>query len=203
MVFEQKRQPCRPAHVQSKASPAAPHAAIACVCSKIRSDDDDDDNDASLNSASYPLLNPSTCTSPPTHPPPHLHAFLPPQTSQDWASLPWDLSMPYEEAARVLGTWAGPSTASLQPGVILPLDQAAMTELLAETTLRGNKELEAALYAHADSVTRAIFGDDVYCGWRRARGSGALWRVVVCGGLEGPGRRACCLLALLRMSGPE
>ncbi|KAI8474409.1 MAG: hypothetical protein J3K34DRAFT_518152 [Monoraphidium minutum] len=81
---------------------------------------------------------------------------------KDWASLPWDLSMPYDEAARVLGAWAGPSSAGLKSGEVLPLDQAAMTELLAETTLRGNKGLEAALFAHADSVTRAFFGDDVY-----------------------------------------
>lgn len=85
---------------------------------------------------------------------------------QDWASLPWDLSMPYDQAARVLGAWAGPSTAGLKSGEVLPLDTAQMTEILAETTARGNKELEAALYAHADSVTRAFFGDDVYCGWR-------------------------------------
>ena len=73
--------------------------------------------------------------------------------------------MPYEEAAKVLGAWAGPSHEGLKPGELLPLDQAQMTELLAETTARGNKRLESALYAHADSVTRAIFGDDVYCGW--------------------------------------
>jgi hypothetical protein len=102
----------------------------------------------------------------PASPPPHtLHPPLSPPTpaSQDWASLPWDLSMPYEEASKVLGAWAGPSTAGLAPGAVLPLDQAQMTELLAETTLRGNKQLESALFAHADSVTKAFFGDDVYC----------------------------------------
>lgn len=71
--------------------------------------------------------------------------------------------MPYDEAARVLSAWAGPSHAGLRQGEVLPLDQAQMTELLAETTARGNTRLEAALYAHADGVTRAIFGDDVYC----------------------------------------
>jgi hypothetical protein len=72
--------------------------------------------------------------------------------------------MPYEEAATVLGSWAGASTANLKTGEVLPLDPAQMTELLAETTLRGNGRLESALFAHADSVTRAFFGDDVYCG---------------------------------------
>ena len=55
--------------------------------------------------------------------------------------------------------------------------QAQMTELLAETSLRGNKELEAALYAHADSVTRAIFGDDVYCE-RSYPAWGCMWRIL-------------------------
>lgn len=71
--------------------------------------------------------------------------------------------MPYEEAAKVLGSWVGPSYAEMAPGTVVPLDQSQMTELLAETSLRGNKRLESALFTHADSVTRAFFGDDVYC----------------------------------------
>jgi hypothetical protein len=142
--------------------------------------------------ARHPSSAPADCPAHATPPPPTRPAPLPPrrrllslQTSsppnpQDWASLPWDLSMPYEEAAKVLGAWAGPSTAGMAPGTVLPLDQAQMTELLAETTTRGNTRLEAALFAHADSVTRAFFGDDVYCepllGWGPDGGGGRAGR---------------------------
>ena len=76
--------------------------------------------------------------------------------------MPWENAIPEDEAAYRLSSFFGTST-SIRPGDILDLDVNQIEALLRATTLHGgSKELDEALFAHAESVTRRFFGSDVY-----------------------------------------
>ena len=68
--------------------------------------------------------------------------------------------MPPEKAAKTLGTYLG--MPSLEPASVLDLNKDTLTHILEETTIKGNKELEKALFSHADAVTNRFFGPEVY-----------------------------------------
>jgi hypothetical protein len=59
--------------------------------------------------------------------------------------------MPPERAAQVLGAFLG--LPALAPAEVVALDVDAAEALLRATTLEGDRELEKALFAHADAVT--------------------------------------------------
>eukprot|EP00775_Hariotina_reticulata_P012306 gene12306-12442_t len=79
---------------------------------------------------------------------------------KDFAKLPWELDMPAEKAAEVLGGYLG--VRHLEPGSVLDLDVDQLTGILEETTNKGNTELEKAIFSHADAVTNKFFGQSVY-----------------------------------------
>jgi hypothetical protein len=68
--------------------------------------------------------------------------------------------MPAEAAARVLGSHLG--IPHLAPATELALDQDALTDLLTETSVKGNTQLEKALFSYADAVTTKHFGESIY-----------------------------------------
>jgi len=76
------------------------------------------------------------------------------------AKLPWEVDMPPEKAAKTLGTYLG--MPALEPAAVLDLNKDTLTHILEETTIKGNKELEKALFSHADAVTNRFFGPEVY-----------------------------------------
>ncbi|GAB4823876.1 hypothetical protein N2152v2_010922 [Parachlorella kessleri] len=76
-------------------------------------------------------------------------------------ALPWENPISAEEAANVLGTFWGVD--NIKPGAVLDLDVDQMEGLLRATTLGGgNKVLDNALFAHAESVTDRFFGKNVF-----------------------------------------
>ncbi|WIA39023.1 hypothetical protein OEZ86_005171 [Tetradesmus obliquus] len=96
---------------------------------------------------------------------------------KDFAKLPWEVDMPADKAAAVLGSYLG--VPNLEPAAVLDLDIDQITGILEETTNKGNSQLqhssileettnkgdsalEKALFSHADAVTQRFFGDAVY-----------------------------------------
>eukprot|EP00878_Enallax_costatus_P016144 GHUV01016933.1.p1 GENE.GHUV01016933.1~~GHUV01016933.1.p1 ORF type:complete len:376 (+),score=98.26 GHUV01016933.1:374-1501(+) len=79
---------------------------------------------------------------------------------KDFAKLPWEIDMPAEKAAAVLGSYLGVS--NLEPAAVLDLGVDQITGILEETTNKGNTTLEKALFSHADAVTNRFFGPSVY-----------------------------------------
>lgn len=82
---------------------------------------------------------------------------------------PWEPNITPAAAADRLGAFLGVRT--LRPGDVLDADKDAIERLLRATSVLGDGErvvesldpdLDAALFAHADSVTRRFFGDDIY-----------------------------------------
>ncbi|KXZ55371.1 hypothetical protein GPECTOR_3g5 [Gonium pectorale] len=67
-----------------------------------------------------------------------------------------------EESANVLGNFLGMPKGSLIPGDTLDLDLEQILGILEAVWRRGDKMLERALYAHADSVTKRFCGGAVY-----------------------------------------
>ncbi|WIA39024.1 hypothetical protein OEZ86_005171 [Tetradesmus obliquus] len=79
---------------------------------------------------------------------------------KDFAKLPWEVDMPADKAAAVLGSYLG--VPNLEPAAVLDLDIDQITGILEETTNKGDSALEKALFSHADAVTQRFFGDAVY-----------------------------------------
>eukprot|EP00887_Chlorella_sp_A99_P004653 scaffold4.g4653.t1 len=76
-------------------------------------------------------------------------------------SFPWENGVTPEEATRTLASFWG--VAPFAPGDVLDLDVDQIEGLLAATSRgEGNKALDDALFAHAESVTNRFFGKDVY-----------------------------------------
>jgi hypothetical protein len=71
--------------------------------------------------------------------------------SQDFAKLPWEQGMPPEKAASVLGSFLG--VPNLEPAAVIDLNVDSTEALLHATTVKGDKNLEKAMFAHADAVT--------------------------------------------------
>lgn len=82
---------------------------------------------------------------------------------------PWEPGVTPAAAADRLGAFFGNIT--LRPGDVVDADKDAIERLLRATSVLGDGDrvvesldpgLDAALFAHADSVTRRFFGDDIY-----------------------------------------
>jgi biotin synthase len=80
--------------------------------------------------------------------------------SQEFAKLPWEVSMTKEQAAKVLGSYLG--VPDLPPATVLALTTDQTHGILEATTTKGNKELEKALFSYADSVTNRFFSEQVF-----------------------------------------
>lgn len=77
-------------------------------------------------------------------------------------SMPWETAMTENEAAERLTSFFGSAT-SIEPGDVLDLDVDQVEAVLRKTTLHGgDKDLDEALFTHAESVTQRFFGSDVY-----------------------------------------
>lgn len=81
---------------------------------------------------------------------------------------PWEPGITPDAAAARLGAFFG---ITLRPGDVIDSGADAVEALLRTTSVLGDGErvvdsldsgLDAALFAHADSVTRRFFGDDIY-----------------------------------------
>lgn len=79
---------------------------------------------------------------------------------RDFAKLPWEVAMTAEQSADVLGKYLG--VPNLEPASVLQLEKDQIHSILEDTTVRGNKHLEKALFSYADAVTTKFFGDSIY-----------------------------------------
>lgn len=79
---------------------------------------------------------------------------------RDFAKLPWEVAMTAEDAAKTLGIFLG--APNLEPASVLNLDKDQVHAILEATTNKGDKQLEKALFSHADNVTTRFFGPEIY-----------------------------------------